>query len=198
MIFSQHPANHKGFTLLEILVVIILIASFVGFALPRFQNRLELHLKKQARMLSTTIQYLYNQAALKNITYRLHYDLDEHQYWIESSKEKIELSTESEEEKNDFFRIKDKDTPSTKFKSDRDLLKKPVHLEKRIHFLDIKTEAREEPITSGHAYTHFFPHGYAEETKIRIKSEDGKIYTISVSPLTGNARVYDYDFSEEK
>lgn len=191
--FPATISNHRGITLLEILVVIVLIATFITFAVPRFESTLDLHLKKQARMLSGTIQFLYSQAALKHQTYRLHYDLDNHQYWVETSTEKIELS--SHEESTPYLKEKDQ-KKRPKFEKDITLLKKPVQLDTNIRFKDIKTEAQDLPISHGHAYTHFFPHGYAEQTRIRLESEKGNIYTILVNSLTGGAKVYDHDVEE--
>ncbi len=177
-------------TLIEILIVLVLIATFTTFALPRFRSNLNLNLKKQARLLSGTVQFLYNQAAVKNQVYRLHYDLDNHKYWIESSTDKILFKTELEEEEEEKNRREKK---SEKFQIDTSIIKKPVQLEKKIRFKDIRTRAKSEPITSGAAYTHFFPHGYAERSEIRIQSDTGQVFTIVVNPLTGRAKVYDKD-----
>ena len=181
-------------TLIEILIVLVLIVTFTTLALPRLRSNLNLNLKKQARLLSGTIQFLYNQATVKNQVYRLHYDLDNHKYWIESSETKILFKTEEEEERN----RKEKKPPTAKFQIDTSTIKKPVQLEKKIRFKDIRTQAKSEPITSGDAYTHFFPHGYAERSEIRIQSDTGSVFTIVVNPLTGRAKVYDRDLEEKE
>ncbi len=183
----QHP--EKGITLIEILVAMAIIAIFTVIAIPRFQDKLKLNLKKQARMLSGTIRFLYNQAAIKNVTYRLNYDLTNQTYSVEKSSEAVRLT--SPEESRSKWDEEKKTGP--KFTEDKELLKKPVQLQKRIKFKDIKTEISKEPITEGHAYTHFFPSGYAEQTRIRLESETGDIYTIVVQPLTGLAKIYPYD-----
>lgn len=182
-----------GMTLIEILIVVALIAAFTTFALPRLRSNLNLNLKKQARLLSGTVQFLYNQAAVKNQVYRLHYDLDNHKYWIESSTDKILFKTEEEERSQ-----REKKPPIEKFQIDTSIIKKPVQLEKKIRFKDIRTQAKSEPITSGDAYTHFFPHGYAERSEIRIQSDTGQVFTIVVNPLTGRAKVYDRDLESKE
>jgi len=184
--------NKKAFTLIELIIVMAVMTLFVTMAMPRFRDKLDLDLKRQARMLSGTIRFLYNQAAVKNKTYRLHYDLDKQTYWVESSAKHIRLS-ETTHSKSPW----DKDEkPKSSFTEDKEFLKKPVELRKKIKFKDIKTEASSLPITSGAAYTHFFPHGYAEQTQIRLETEKGKIFTIVVQPLTGMAKVYDHDLKE--
>lgn len=185
-----------GMTLIEILIVVALIAVFTTFALPRLRSNLNLNLKKQARLLSGTVQFLYNQAAVKNQVYRLRYDLDNHKYWIESSTDKILFKTEPEEEEERNQR--ERKPPTAKFQIDTTTIKKPVQLEKKIRFKDIRTQAKSEPITSGDAYTHFFPHGYAERSEIRLQSDNGQVFTIVVNPLTGRAKVYDRDLERGK
>ena len=179
----------RGLTLIEIIVVMAIIAIFTVIALPRFQNKLSLHIKKQARMLSGTIRFLYTQAAIKNVTYRLHYDLKNQTYSVEKSSDAVRL-TSTDESKT---RWNEEKKTGPKFTEDKELLKKPVQLQKRIKFKDIKTELSKDPITEGDAYTHFFPSGYVEQTRIRLESEAGDVYTIEVQPLTGLAKVYPYD-----
>ncbi|MCZ6469606.1 MAG: prepilin-type N-terminal cleavage/methylation domain-containing protein, partial [Candidatus Dadabacteria bacterium] len=60
-----------GFTLLEILVVILIIGAFFFVAVPKFQDLTEVNLKSASRNLSATIKYLYNEAAFKKNIYRL-------------------------------------------------------------------------------------------------------------------------------
>ncbi len=181
-------------TLIEILIVVALIAAFTTFALPRLRSNLNLNLKKQARLLSGTVQFLYNQAAVKNQVYRLHYDLDNHKYWIESSTDKVFFKTEEDEKRNQ----RERKPPTAKFQIDTTTIKKPVQLEKKIRFKDIRTQAKSEPIRSGDAYTHFFPHGYAERSEIRLQSATGQVFTIVVNPLTGRAKVYDRDLEAKE
>lgn len=166
------------------------MATFVTLALPRLRSNLNLNLKKQARVLSGTIQFLYNQAVVKNRIYRLHYDLNQQQYWIESSTDIVLFKTAEGVERD---RKMGKETPTAKFEVDKSVIKKPVQLEKKIRFKEVHTQARKNPITEGHAYTHFFPHGYAERSQIKLQSDTGKVFTIVVHPLTGRAKVYDRD-----
>ncbi len=170
-----------------------IIAIFTVIALPRFQNKLSLHIKKHARMLSGTIRFLYTQAAIKNVTYRLHYDLTNQTYSVEKSSDAIRLTSPEDSQTKWTQWDEDEKKEEPKFTEDKELLKKPVQLQKRIKFKDIKTELSQSPITEGHAYTHFFPSGYVEQTRIRLESETGDVYTIEVQPLTGLAKIYPYD-----
>ncbi len=168
-----------------------IMAMFVVFAVPRTRDKLDMNLKKQARMLSGSIRFLYDQAAVKNKIYRLHYDLENQEYWVEKSEEK-KLPSSNEHDN------RDKKPKESKWDEDKDLLKKHVKLEKHLKFRDIKTPQSKDPVTSGEAYTHFFPSGLTEETQIRLESDTGHVYTIVVNPLTGAAKIYSYDIEEKR
>lgn len=188
--------NQKGFTLIEIIVVMAMLVMFATMAMPRMRDKMDLNLKKRARMISAAMQYVYNQAAFKNETYRLHFDLDKQTYAIEVAQGTVHLEKDLETRRKSTFEKKEE--PKAKFAPDTSMIKKPIELEKGLKFKDVKTEAKSFAITSGHAYTHFFPFGYAEKTQIRLESEKGTVYSIVVNPLTGSAKVYDYDIEEKK
>lgn len=190
----QATSYRSGFTLIELIIVLAIMALFAGTVLPRMRDQLDLHLRKHARQLSGSIRFLYNQSAMKNKIYRLHYDLDNQKYWVEKS-ESNHLRLQDPEQERSAFEEKPK---KSKFSEDLELLKKPVELQKKITFKSIKTQASEDPITSGHAYTHFFPSGFAEPTTIKLQTPKGVVYSIVVNSLTGSAKVYPYDVDEKK
>lgn len=186
-------SNQNGFTLIEIIIVLTIIALFATVVIPRFRDTLDLELKKEARILSGSIRFLYQQAVVKHKTYRLHYDLDNGAYSVESSSKNVYLT--SQEKKKSIF--EEKKAPST-FQEDKELFKKPQELRKKIKFKEIQTEESHAAITSGSAYTHFFPMGYAEKTKIKLETTRGNIYTLVVQPLTGSTKIYTYDIDNKE
>lgn len=73
----------KGFTLIELMVVIAMIGIIVAIALPRLDPFLpRRRLKSAARLLSGTITMAYGEAIAKNKTYRLYMDPSTDSYWI--------------------------------------------------------------------------------------------------------------------
>lgn len=173
-----------------------LLALFAAMATPRIRNQMDLNLKKRARMISAAAQHMYYQAAFKNATYRLHFNLDEQTYWVEKTSSGVELQAAVEKNRSTLH-ARSEEVSEPKFTSDTSLIPKPIKLEKGLKFKDIQTESNPLGTSSGHAYIHFFSFGYAEKATIRITSERGQIYSVVISPLTGNAKVYPYDVSEK-
>ena len=69
-----------GFTLVELVVVMVLISLFMVFSIPLFSNIGTSSLGTSARRLSGTIKYLFNESAMSGLEYRLVYDLDQGLY----------------------------------------------------------------------------------------------------------------------
>src|SRR3990172_3164096 len=75
--------DQKGFTLIELVVVIFLVGIFLLVAVPKFEDITEVNIKSASRRLSGTIRYLYSEAAFKKKVYKLAFDIDRNEYWIE-------------------------------------------------------------------------------------------------------------------
>ena len=60
-----------------------------------------------------------------------------------------------------------------------------------IKFAGFWAEHLHEELTSGKAYLYFFSLGYTEEAIIYITNEEGTIYSLEVSPLTGRITIHD-------
>lgn len=66
---------------------------------------------------------------------------------------------------------------------------KPVVLPGSIAFLDIWQGGKTISEEDGEASMYFFPHGFTQRTIVHLKDEDGLVYSVSVSALTGNVKI---------
>ena len=169
MIFQAMMFNEKnnGFTLIEILVVMVLLGSILFIAVPKFQNLADVNLKSTSRSISGTIKYLYNEAVFKKNIYKLAFDLDNQEYWVEYM------------EDGQFVESLD-----------------PVLRRKRvpdgIAIDDIFTERFPEKTETGNeSYLLFLPTGFVDYGVIHISSSDEDVYTIETKPYTGGTKIFD-------
>ena len=76
-------ALSSGYTLMELVVVMGLIAMFFFVAAPRFMPRmLESRIETAARRLATATQYLHAHTALMRSEATLHIDVAAREYWV--------------------------------------------------------------------------------------------------------------------
>lgn len=161
--------SQKGFTMIELLVVTILVSALVYIAVPRLRSSTDFNIKSASRSLTGTIKYLYNEAAFKKNIYRLVFDIDRDEYWVEVLvNNEYLISTEH--------------------------LHQRRRLPSGVHFQGILTErnaARNSTLGQEPDYILFLPTGYVEPAAIHLQSENGDNYTLQTKPYTGGTRVYD-------
>ncbi len=76
-------ALSSGYTLIELVVVMGLVAMFFFVAAPRFMPRmLESRIQTAARRLATATQYLHAHTALMRSEATLHIDVTAQEYWV--------------------------------------------------------------------------------------------------------------------
>jgi len=165
--------NPIGFTLLELMVVLLVIGLVVAITFPKFQELAGGDVKRVSRKLIGTIQYLYEEALANRRIYRLNYDLTQQQYWASTLQE----STASTQREVSVF-------PKT-------TLPTGVMLEDVVVL-------HEGKVNRGETFTEFYPIGGVEKSIIHLRDDGGEIVTLEINPLTGRVRVYEgyRDFNE--
>jgi len=157
--------NKKGFTLIELTVVILIMAAFFLVAIPKFKDITEVNIKSASRRLSGTIRYLYSEAAFKKRVYKLVFDIDRGEYWIEVL------------DGNEFV------IPDDPFLNRKQL---PTG----VYFKDIKTERSfGKTLDGSEQFILFMPTGFVEPAVIHLGTEKGVYYTIATKPYTGGTIV---------
>lgn len=93
-----------GFTLIEVLLVLAIIALVAGTAVMGFRHMARTDLRAGALKLSGAIRYLYDRAAATGKMQRLVVDFEQQRYWAEESDDRFFLPRERE---TDETRAKD-------------------------------------------------------------------------------------------
>jgi prepilin-type N-terminal cleavage/methylation domain-containing protein len=159
-----------GFTLLEIMVVIIIIGTIMAIAIPRLNDMFEVNLKSTIRKLAGAIQFCFNESVIKQTPLRLNFDLATGEYWLSY------LSVNGQT--GEFV-----DMPNEML--DRQQLPSGVFIK------DLITPHSQEKRTEGVDFISFFPTGFAEKAVLHLASRDGRVWTLVVKSMTGRLTVYD-------
>ncbi len=169
MIFQVEKLNVKsrGFTLIELLLVILLVGSLLYISFPKFQDLTDVHLKSTSRKLSALIRYLYNESAFKKKIYKLVFDFETNEYWVE-----VLVGNE--------------------YIVDRDPVLRKKKLPIGLYFKDVITERNDiKTLNEKEEYILFLPTGFVEPAVIYLGTDDGEFYTIATKPYTGGTKVFD-------
>lgn len=80
---SAPPASRRGLTLIEILVTIAIIGVLALVALPTMNGILDVQQRAAARELAQTYILLVDEAKLRNVSFRVRYNLDRNTWKVE-------------------------------------------------------------------------------------------------------------------
>ncbi|MCM2278699.1 MAG: prepilin-type N-terminal cleavage/methylation domain-containing protein [Oligoflexia bacterium] len=188
--------GERGFSLIELIVVIALMSLISLFALPTVTSYLQVSLKSATRELASLIKETYNSSLVTGKVHRLVYDLKTSEYWVESGPPSLLLDTqeslEKEEQRKRLSTNREDEAPkASPFSLEKSITRKKLALPSGVSFEDIGTEQNKEPISQGKAYTHFFPHGITEQTIIHLTDQSKHRVTLVITPLIGRTDLYE-------
>jgi prepilin-type N-terminal cleavage/methylation domain-containing protein len=166
--------SDKGFTLIELIVVIALIAIFFSFAIPKLGDVTEADLRRNIRHLTGTISYLRDEAMMKKREFRLNYNIAMNEYW---ATEVVKSGTQAEVKRLETVFVN----------------KNKLHGD--IRFKDIAIPGHQGSVEE--FFTQFYPNGWVEKTVIHLQKGDDKYYTLIIMPLTGKVKVHEGYFEEQ-
>jgi len=94
-VFSRQ--RRQGMTLMEILVTIAIMVGLFGIAVPSLRGVFGLERAQAAKQLATTYNYLREEAGLRNVSFRIAYDLDLRSYSVQVGDPSTLIFTTAEE-----------------------------------------------------------------------------------------------------
>lgn len=198
---SHQTTDPSGFTLLEVIITVAIIAAIVAMAFPRLGGR-NSEIKSTVRKLAILSRDLRSRAKLNNATYRLVIDMGDSEsastnnnkikttYWVERAQgevlndydpknpPKLPSKDETKEKKED------EELPSL-FSPDPKIFKKPQELPPGLIIESVELVSAEDPITSGLVYIYYLPTGFVDEAAIHLKHGEKIAWTLATEPLTG-------------
>lgn len=185
---SHFASSSSGFSLLEILIVVALIAGLMAGLIPRLRKP-DSDIQKVARHLMVLGRDIRNQARLKSRTFRLVFRLEgtQHRYWVESAPGRVipKTAVRLEEE----LRLPEDKRPKEAFEKETRFSKDAFEMPKDLFFALIETPTQKDGVSEGLGYIYFSPEGLVEPAAVQITNRKQLTWTLVYSPLTGHADI---------
>lgn len=159
------PASARGFTLIELALVVFLIALFSAMVIPRLPGLDAGGPERGARRIAGTTKFLYNEAALTGREHRLIFDLDHGRLRAR------ELSAAGE-----VRPVKG--------------LPEETKLPSGVKLLDVAVSGRQK-VSSGEMTMPIAPSGWLPQTVIHLQSGEREVLTVRLLSYTGSAEVFE-------
>lgn len=163
----------SGFTLLELLVVILIIGMFAAFAAVRMDAMVSGgDLRLASRLIIGEIRALRGKAAHTHQAQQLAFDIEKQLFYpVLASREEAKTALGETEKENKTV----------------DSMKK---LPDGVFIEDVAILSKGK-IQEGVARLLFFPDGSIERSLIHLRNEKNEVYTLEINPLTGAVKIYD-------
>jgi general secretion pathway protein H len=194
----ERGVRQRGFTLIELMVVIAVVAIISAAAAPALRGISGANARQSAGEVAGTLRYLFDTAALRHATCRLAIDIDNRTSWAECAPRAVTLARSDQpsrvtrELEERFPDERDPDRrrlmAQTQFGAFADRLAAKRTLPGQTAFGPVRVEGRSQPAEEGVVYVHFFPGGQAQRAFIPVVDGD-LTYTVVLEPFTGRARV---------
>lgn len=156
----------QGFTLIELMVVMLLISIVLSIAIPKFGgSAFQDPVKKMSRWMINTVRTLRSAAIQQQKTQGLVIDLSNRRMWI--------VNDAADEEA-----------------AQAEASKKTVPIPDAIRYMDVQFP-QQERISSGTAEVRFYPAGYSDQVLIHLETDDDEKLTYLVEPLLPKVKIFD-------
>jgi type II secretory pathway pseudopilin PulG len=155
--------SSRGFTILEIIIVLFLLVGLLGIVLPRIS--LEENLGSVGRRMVSTVRSLQSLAMETQKTVRLYVDIDRGTYWpviLDGNQEKVPTAA---------------------------AWATPLNLPAAIRFSDIFVAPGKKE--AGRVHLAFYPTGRIDPTTMHLMDARNNILAIAIEPVTGAIRMSD-------
>lgn len=163
-IFNKPGYPARGFTLIELIVVLVLLGLMFGLTVPRFREAmLTDSLDATSLKLIGLVQDLRERAVSGQISYMLHFDIREKKIWAIAGN-----ATEEEKE---------------------EARQRAFSLPPDVKIQDIWSWSSGKFFNEG--FIRFSRKGYVEQSMIHLQSEDGRELSLELTPFLGSIKIHE-------
>jgi general secretion pathway protein H len=179
----MHRRNQRGFTLLELIVVLVIISLMSALVVPKLAGPMSnLDLKTASKKISASLRYVRSHAASEKTTYVALFDFDKNRLVIINPplvKEDFDINN-----RGAFDRMLLEPPDNEK---DRPGGLKTYNLPDGVKLA--KGVSREGDFNSGFFRIFFFPSGGSSGGEVTVANERGRQYKITVDFITGTVQL---------
>ena len=184
--FTLHPVTctlspEKGFTLIELILVLVIIGFLTSLVAPAITSLAGLKLKTATRKMAAGLRYARSQAVTTGSEYQVVFDIEKGEMIVEPLKE------EEKPYSDDYEDGEEEEEVSAKRMKKRKTYKIP----KEVRLARVVIDGEE--ITEDQAWIDFYPNGSCSGGEIFLMDEKEREYRIALEFITGVVKITDVE-----
>lgn len=211
--WSHRRGPRGGYSVLELMVVIAILIALVVIMVPTLNALTAVEQRRVAKQLALTYTHLYDQAIMRNTTFRIAYHLDANYYAVEVGDPDVLIFDDPEQRLEHEKEVEDKlqrfktqgqavdeygaDVSPNDFQTVSARFEGKVQLPRGTVFGGVYTpqygwvepsgDGEEDPEHPNVVYSHLFKSGFSEPTVVWIVDEKDPTegFSVVVEPLSG-------------
>jgi prepilin-type N-terminal cleavage/methylation domain-containing protein len=189
MRISTATTSNSGFSLIEILVVIGLMALITGIFVPSFTGVFRESGEAFIRQTALMMGQARDRALLTDKLIRLRIDLDKQVMALDEAPSeylvpKLPDGALSEREKEEQAKKE-----AATFRPVSELMKEPRKMPEGIRIIQVKSPRYKKPVTEGVALVYFFNNGNTDGATIYLETAEKTHQAITIHPITGVSKL---------
>jgi prepilin-type N-terminal cleavage/methylation domain-containing protein len=185
------PQRRGGFTLIELIAVVAIIALVLGLALPNLSIRSRRIVEGAAEQLAGGLYLARQRAVATGAQHRAVLDLDAGVWWLEQLPEQASwippVVPEAEAARREI-QLAAPQAPPAEFVSLPGSLGRPRQLPGEVHFASVETLAAGAQL-SGQVALLFEPDGTADPALVQLANDDGDVVQLELARLADEIRI---------
>lgn len=174
----------QGFTLIELILVLVIIAFLTALVTPAITSLTGLKLKTTTRKMAAGLRYARSQAVTTGHDYQVLFDMEKGEMIIESLQEEEKTyDGDSEDDGGEGLNGEEEEYSSEK----RMEVRKTFTIPKEVKLAKVVID--DEEITEDQAWIDFYPNGSCSGGEIFLMDEKERGYRIELEFLTGVVKI---------
>ena len=175
-------SKDKGFTLIELILVLVIVGFLTALVAPAITSLAGLKLKTATRKMAAGLRYARSQAVTTGSEYQVVFDLGKGEMIIESLQEEEKPYSYSDDYEDGEEEEEEEDDSAKRMKK-----RKSYTIPKEVRLARVVIDGEE--ITEDQAWIDFYPNGSCSGGEIFLMDEKEREYRIALEFITGIVKI---------
>ena len=198
---NQTIKSPHGFTLIELIFVVVLLAMLSSVAIPSASNLLGINLRSGATHVAGYLRSSYEQSVMRHEKIRVRFDLTKNSFWAETYREeettplmdentKIDEALEEWEDRLEQPTLTAEEElaiEQERYKKVEDGSLKTTSLPRGIKFKGIYVASEGRIVETGAPWVEFTPGGFTPKAIVYVANSAGTVYSVILQPIGGRS-----------